>query len=232
MRMEEREQACLELIRHLPEGAYVLIGGYAASSFDFPRFSVDLDLVISEQSEKEFKQALEGKGFMPLKPKAEAPKDIYGGWFIRFEKADVKASVDLLVNSVISRQTGSSYSFDYLRENSEIREVAGFSSSLKARARVADREMLIALKANSMRLADMRDIVALCNGEVDVEKVLEHLKRCPRRVLLKNIDGFMKTLGSREYQDSLKGVFMISDKVYERATERTRTMFGKIREMG
>ena len=78
----------------------------------------------------------------------------------------------------------------------------------------------------------MRDIVALCNGEVDMEKVLEHLKRCPRRVLLKNIDGFMKTLGSREYQDSLKGVFMISDKVYERATERTRTMFGKIREMG
>ncbi|MFQ5795919.1 MAG: hypothetical protein ACE5JP_12835 [Candidatus Bipolaricaulia bacterium] len=142
----------------------------------------------------------------------------------------MKASVDLLVNSVISRQTGSSYSFEYLFKNSELREIIGFSVNLKVEARVANREMLIALKANSMRLADKRDITALCNGEVDVEKVVSHLRRCPEQIIIQNIDGFLETLEDERYKDSIKGVFRLSDRAYERVTERAKKVFLEVRE--
>jgi predicted nucleotidyltransferase component of viral defense system len=41
----------------------VLVGGYATSSFDFPRFSVDLDLVIREKDVQRFKELLEKEDF-------------------------------------------------------------------------------------------------------------------------------------------------------------------------
>ncbi|MFQ5795922.1 MAG: hypothetical protein ACE5JP_12850 [Candidatus Bipolaricaulia bacterium] len=63
--MEERERACLEAIKELPSEDYVLIGGYASSSFDFPRFSVDLDLVIKLEKENDFLKILKKQGFEP-----------------------------------------------------------------------------------------------------------------------------------------------------------------------
>ncbi|MBI1744411.1 hypothetical protein HYR54_15280 [Candidatus Acetothermia bacterium] len=222
MKLEEREMACLKAIGELPIDDYVLIGGYAASSFDFPRFSVDLDIVIRAAKEKSFLGILEKQGFKPIASKAEHLQDLYGGRFKRLEKEQVKASVDLLINSVISRQTKTSYAFAYVFRHSELREVSGFSSSLKVKARVANREMLIALKTNSMRLADKRDIVALCNGEIYVETVANHLKRCPQSIILKNIDSFLETLDDQRYKDSLKGVFRLSDSAYVRIMERAR----------
>lgn len=230
MDMEARERACLELLQKLPLNDYVLIGGYAASSFDFPRFSVDLDIVIEGKKEKAFVEIITEQGFTPVKIKIEPVHDVYGGRFQRFEKQGVKANVDLLINSVISRQTGSSYSFVYLLKHSEVREVIGFSGNLKVRARVANREMLIALKAISMRLADQRDIIALCNGEVDTDLVVKHLKRCPSEIILNHIEDFLKTLGDERHKDSIKGVFRLSDSVYNKVTERARKLFSHIRE--
>jgi hypothetical protein len=229
MKMGERESICLEVLKELPLADYVLIGGYAASSFDFPRFSVDLDLVIMPEKLNQFTKILEKMGFRATEP-FEIGKDVYGGRFQRFEKDDVHASVDLLINSVASRQTGSSYSFEQLMENSQLREVVGFSSNVKARARVANREMLIALKANSMRLADQRDIIALCNSEVEVPKVVQLLKRCPREIVLNNIETFLETLSRERHKDSIKGVFMLDDRVYERIIRRAKTVFQEVQE--
>jgi hypothetical protein len=222
MKLEEREMACLRVIGELPTDDYVLIGGYAASSFDFPRFSVDLDIVIRAAKEKSFTVIFEKQGFKPIVSKAQPLRDLYGGKFKRLERDDVKASVDLLVNSVISRQTKASYAFAYVFRHSELREVSGFSSSVKAKARAANREMLVALKTNSMRLADKRDIVALCNGEVDAGMVARHLRQCPQSIILKNIDSFLETLDDKRYKDSLKGVFRLPDNVYGRIIGRAR----------
>lgn len=230
MDIEARERACLELLQKLPIDDYVLIGGYATSSFDFPRFSVDLDIVIDKKKEKLFVKIILESRFALIETNVEPVRDIYGGRFLRFEKEYVKANVDLLINSVISRQTGSSYSFGYLLKHSEIREVVGFSGNLKVRARVTNREMLIALKANSMRLADKRDIIALCNGEINIDILMKHLKRCPREIILKHIEDLLKTLGNDRYKDSIKGVFRFSDSVYEKITERARKVFGHIRD--
>lgn len=230
MRIEERERACFELLARFPKEKYVLIGGYATSAFDFPRFSVDLDIVITEEDLEFFISLLERQGL--TKTISKKLGRIYKGQFIRFAKriGGLAVNVDLLVNMVQSRQTDSAYSFEYLFRNSEIREVTGSALDARAEARVADREMLIALKANSMRLADQRDIIALCNGDVDVEKVVEHLTRCPQSIIGRHIDMLLKTLRDPKTTDSIKGVFGLSDEMYHRLVARTERVFHEVRE--
>lgn len=230
MKIEERERACFDLLGKLPHDKYVLIGGYATSAFDFPRFSVDLDLVIREEDLGFFTDLLRGEGFRQTVGKELGR--LYEGKFIRFERDidGLTVSADLLVNMVQSRQTDAAYSFAYLFQNSELREVAGSALATRVRARVADREMLIALKANSMRLADQRDIIALCNGDVDVEKVVAHLRRCPRDIIEENIDRLLQTLADPKSKDSIKGVFSLPDPVYRRIIARTERVFRRVKE--
>jgi len=63
MKIEERERACFDLLERLPRDKYVLIGGYATSAFDFPRFSVDLDIAIKGEDLKLFTDLLEQQGY-------------------------------------------------------------------------------------------------------------------------------------------------------------------------
>jgi hypothetical protein len=220
MKIRERERACIELIGKFPR-RFVLIGGYATSAFEFPRFSVDLDMVIRAKDVREFRELLEGYGFK-LVQEADGFSEVYEGKFMRFEKKvdSLPVSVDLLVDMVQSRQTGAAYSFDYLWKNSEIRRVVGSGVKEYAEARVADREMLMALKINSMRRTDQRDIIALCSADLDNSRVLKHLERVPREKVLSHIDVVLQTLGDPKGKDSIKGVFGISDDVYGKIIEK------------
>jgi len=230
MKIEEREKLCIELLRKFPK-KFVLIGGYASSAFEFPRFSVDLDLVIREKNLKEFQEFLRMEGFKLIQKTGEFSQ-VYKGKFMRFEK-EVNAlpvSVDLLVDMVQSRQTNSAYSFNYVWKNSEIRRVVGSGVKEYAEARVADREMLIALKINSMRKADQRDIIALCTGAFEVSRVLKHLERAPRDKILNHVDVILRTLEDPKSKDSIKGVFGISDDVYGRLIEKSRRELFRVKE--
>ena len=231
MEMEEREKVCLKTLDELPMDKYVLIGGYGISSFDFPRFSVDLDIVIDGEEKATFEKILRDQSFR-LSEEKVLEKGIYGSKFERYEKKlnDLTVSVDLLINSVVSRQTESSYSFEYLLENSELRDVSSAVSETTIKARVATREMLMALKTNSMRLVDERDIIALCTQEVDIDAVVKHLQRCPKETITKNMDELLHTLKTDRHRDSIKGVFQLSDKVYERITNRAIDTFSEIQK--
>jgi hypothetical protein len=228
MKIEEREQACLEIIRKLPN-CYVLVGGYAVSAFEFPRFSVDLDVVIADTSFEKFSGILESEGFARMKEADEFAR-VYKGRFVRFQKTvdALPVSVDLLVGMVQCRQTDAAYSFDYVWNNSEIRTVTGFGVRSLVEARVADREMLVALKINSMRMADQRDIIALCSGSVDTDKVVRHLKRVPIDKILEHIGKLLSFLENPKGRDSLKGVFVFSDQVLDRLLMRTRETLDEI----
>jgi len=216
MKILERKALCLDLLRKLPQ-RFVLIGGYAASSFDFPRLSVDLDLVVKGRDAQKFATALKSQGFQLVKDAGEFSK-FYKGRIMRFEKKVdfLPVSCDLFVNMVQSRQTDAAYSFDYLWGNSEIRRLIGSGARDSAEVRAANREMLMALKINSMRTADQRDIIALSNGPIDAARVIAHLRRAPRDSIVRHLDMITATLEKPESKDSIKVVFGISDRVYER----------------
>ena len=230
MKIQERESVCLGLLRKFPQ-KFVLIGGYAASSFDLPRFSVDLDLVIREKDVEEFSIILEEEG-LKLITDAGHFAAFYKGRIMRFEKkvSALPVSVDLFVGMVQARQTDAVYSLEYLWKNSEIRRIVGSGVEDYSEARAADREMMIALKMNSMRMADQRDIIALCNGKIDTGKILHHLKRAPREGILSNIAVIAATLERPESKDSIKGVFGISDQVYKRIIEKAKREILSIRQ--
>lgn len=230
MKIEERQRICIGLLRRFPE-RFILIGGYATSAFEFPRFSVDLDIVIKNNDLWQFRNLLRTEGFNPVQETGHF-SETYNGQFIRFEKRvnDLPVSVDLLVDMVQSRQTGIGYSFDYLWKNSEIRRIIGVSVREYTEARVAGREMLIALKIHSVRKADQRDIIALCSGNLDNSKIIKHLERVPRDVILSHTNIILQALRDPNSKDSIKGVFGISDDVYEKIIERARRELSLIKE--
>ena len=205
---------------------YVIIGGYAVSSYGFPRFSVDLDIVISEKEESKYQKLIYDRGFVLSTEKIDL---YYFGKFKRYEKGLV--SIDLLINAVQSRQTGYSYPFSYIFNNTNIREVSGWDPILKAKIRVPDKEMLIALKIHSMRMADKRDIIMLCFEKPDIDKISSHLKNCPKKKIVANIDGLLSVIKARNMKDSLKGVFSVDDRVFQRSVENCISALEKIKEL-
>lgn len=224
--LSEREKECFDFLNLLKKDMnYVVIGGYAVSSYGFPRFSVDLDIVIPEKEIPIIKKLIKEKGFVFSKAKVDLN---YSGKFERYEKGLVR--IDLLINGVQSRQTGYSYPFSYIFKNSEMREVSGWDPLLKARVRVPQKELLIALKVHSMRMADKRDIIMLCYEKPDVEKIIGHLKDCPKEKIIANNDELLTVIKNQNLKDSLKGVYSINDNIYDRSVGNCITILEKVKE--
>lgn len=181
---------------------FILVGGYAVSAFSH-RFSVDADLVISDNNQEEFAKLLEGKGFEEGQRKDL--KSIYGGEFISYKKGrKLPVTVDLLVNSLKCRQTGASWSYNYLRKNSKEKTVRGSENSVEVM--VPEKELLIAIKLHSVRSTDIRDVVALIENS-DFDKIKKHLNRGQRDKVKNSLNRVFKEINYDKFKDSFKGVF-------------------------
>lgn len=223
-----RERECFDFLGKIPSNRkFVLIGGFAVSAFEFPRLSVDLDIVIPEKELEFFRNLIKEQGFVFSEEKSDFDLT-YGGKYEKYvKKEELPVSVDLLTNSVQARQTNYSYSFQYLFKNSEIREIRGWHPDARAKVRVPDKEMLIALKINSMRTADRRDIIMLCYEKPDVGKIVAHLKNCPKEIILGNMSELLELLTDPRYEESIKGVFTISNEVLRIATENCKEVINE-----
>lgn len=230
-RIFARERTCFDFLRSIPsKRKFVVIGGFAVSAYEFPRLSVDLDIVIPEEELKFFRKLIKDQGFVFRKEKSDFD-DAYGGKYERYIKEEkLPVSVDLLINSVLARQTNYSYSFQYLFKHSKAREVRGWHPDAKVTVRVPKKEMLIALKVNSMRMADKRDIIMLSYEKPDADMIIKHLKDCPRDTILDNLNGLLELIKSRDHGNSIKGVFSLSDDVLRRAVVRCEEAIKEILE--
>ena len=80
--------------------------------------------------------------------------------------------------------------------------------------------MLIALKIQSMRMADKRDIIMLCYEKPDTQSIHTHLKDSPREKIMEHIIELLLVFSNNKFKDSLKGVYSINDKIYKKTIER------------
>ena len=221
-----REKECFTFLKLIPkEKQYVIIGGYAVTSFGFPRFSVDLDITIPESELPFFKKALSDNDFVFTKGKDDL---LYSGKFERYEKGLV--SIDLLINGVSSRQTGYLYPFQYLFKNSQIRETSGWDPLNKVKARIAKKEMLIALKIHSMRMTDKRDVIMLCYEIPNIRIIINHLKNSPKEKIIEHVNDLLANLNEKNFRDSIKGVYSINDKIYKKTIENCQKTMNEIKE--
>lgn len=221
-----REKECFTFLKLISkEKQYVIIGGYAVTSFGFSRFSVDLDITIPESELPFLKKVLSDNDFVFTKGKDDL---LYSGKFERYEKGLV--SIDLLINGVSSRQTGYLYPFQYLFKNSQIRETSGWDPLNKVKVRIAKKEMLIALKIHSMRMTDKRDIIMLCYEIPNIRIIINHLKNSPKEKIIEHVNELLVNLNEKNLRDSIKGVYSIDDKIYKKTIENCQKTMNEIKE--
>ena len=208
MELIEREREILGILDKVKDTDFILVGGYAVSSLTIHRFSVDCDLVVAKSLNK-IKSILRKEGYSP-QIKKEGFDEFYGGRFENFIKKinNSSVTVDLLINSLVSRGTNASWSFDYIKKHSVISGVG----TPPVRCNIPERELLSAMKIHSGRKADIRDVIMLREG-CDLEKVLSHLRRGDMGLLKNKINNILETFNDEKLVDSLKGVFSMQHDV-------------------
>ncbi|MBW2982527.1 nucleotidyltransferase family protein [Candidatus Woesearchaeota archaeon] len=196
----EREQEVMRIINLFLDKKldFVVVGGYAISTYK-KRFSIDLDIVVSEDDLKKFEKALEKEGYFLHYEKEIAL--LYGENFKRFRKKmkNLPVDIDLLINGLVCRTTEGTWGIDYIKKHSVKRKLSN-SEFL-----TPERELLIAMKLHSGRLSDIRDVVALmpCN----IEKLKKHLQKGDAEKVKTSIKKQFDFLNKPQFDDSFKGIF-------------------------
>ena len=206
MSFHTRSNALIELLEELTQAGheYVLIGGYAVSTFN-ARFSTDLDIVVAPDSKAEFAEFLERRDFEETD--SHAKEWFYDTEVIEYEKRlapQQPIGFDLLVNGLGCRQTKAQWSFDYLYDHSHQQEVRGGTNSTTAR--VIDGAVLVATKLHSGRETDLRDVLAVAE-EIDLERVTPHLRRGDGAALRKQLERGLEILNSEELRHGYRSDF-------------------------
>lgn len=204
---EARENAILDLLKKLREAGaeFVLVGGYAVSALATHRFSVDCDIVVPKKSLDKIRSTLKAEGYKKEQEIRGFDK-VYGGSFESYAKqiAGLGVSVDLLVDSLVSRETGASWSYREIKSKSNVERVAGVSVAVESL--VPSKEVMIAFKIHAGRLADARDIVMMTD-DVNWDFVAKIVKRGKLDAVKKKIHDIIGTLVDKKTVDSLKGVY-------------------------
>lgn len=218
MSFENRGNALVDLLRELNENdlGYVLVGGYAVSSFN-TRFSTDLDIVVTPEDRDAFVAFLEDRGFE--RTDSHEKRWVYDTEVLQYEKRlapQEPVGFDLLVNGLGCRQTTAQWSFDYLTEHSADREVSGGTRTTTAR--VLDGAVLVAVKLHSARESDLRDVVAIAEV-IDLETVTPHLYRGDEDALREQLQRGLDILGTEDLKHGYRSDFGASTVSDETVTE-------------
>jgi hypothetical protein len=179
---------------------FIIVGGYAVSAFKH-RFSVDADIVIKSADLPKFGGILRKEGFK--KTILKDLENVYFAKFVRYEKE--QASVDILINALVSRNTNASFSYDLIFKNSIKKKIIGIEKEIFARIPI--KELLVVMKLHSGRLTDFRDIAALAK-ETNLELIRKFLFIGDLNVLKENLSKLHKVVNDKNFVDSFKGVFV------------------------
>ncbi len=187
---------------------FVVVGGYAVSGLGKHRFSVDCDVVISKMKLGKTEEVLKRHGYERDFEK-KGFDGTYAGEFVRYKKkvGELPVTFDLLVDSLVCRTTGASWSFEYIKKHSVKTDIGGIEASV--RCAVPEKELMIAFKVHSARRTDVRDTVMLMENS-DLDKVLTHLRRGKPELLKEQINKILEMLNDEKLVDSLKGVFTLT----------------------
>ena len=95
----KREKAIFDILNRLSgeKLTFVVIGGYGVSAYKH-RFSVDADIVVSHEDVGKFEAVMVKNGLK--KTASRELENVYSTKFIRYEKEDIKISIDILVGGV------------------------------------------------------------------------------------------------------------------------------------
>ncbi|MGH9922652.1 MAG: nucleotidyl transferase AbiEii/AbiGii toxin family protein [Nitrososphaerales archaeon] len=208
--LESREEEIIRTLSSLPRG-FVLIGGYAISALSAHRFSVDCDILVSRKDLREFRNQLRRERYSKKKSTTGFDK-IYGGSVEIYTKK-IKSggvSVDLFVDSVTARKTGATWSYEYIKNNSNQTTISTIRGS--ASVLVPSKELLMAMKIHSGRDTDMRDIVML-SEDIDWKSAAKHTARGEKEIVLSILTDIISKMADQRFGSSLRAAFELRSRV-------------------
>lgn len=200
MAIQDREKIVLETLEKLPKDNVVLIGGYAVNAYVPPRFSIDCDLAVIGDADK-IETILAKNDFI----RTERGNVPYGS-YIRYVKSGV--SFDLLVKSVLDRDSGIVFEGKIIQEHSRNRFTVGRSNPVRIRMRIADPEILFVMKFVTARRQDIRDLFMLAAEKLNwvvVSRIISD--KCTHELIVKRVDLIRKSIQPKNYRHSLQGPY-------------------------
>jgi len=200
-----RETEIIRILRVLSEATdgFVVIGGYAVNAHGQHRFSIDCDLATIRNNIPVIDATVLGEGYALWKGRFRPPIGVTMREY-RKSVAGLPVSVELLVNTVVSRQTSGRWTYKFIRENSVEAIVVGATDSTPSR--VAQRNLLVAMKLHSGRTQDIADSVIL-SERVDWKEVARCAACGSREKLMEQVDSAIGEISSSKFVSNMKSLF-------------------------
>ncbi len=200
-----RETEIIRILRVLSEATdgFVVIGGYAVNAHGQHRFSIDCDLATIRNNIPVIDATVLGEGYALWKGRFRPPIGVTMREY-RKSVAGLPVSVELLVNTVVSRQTSGRWTYKFIRENSVEAIVVGATDSTPSR--VAQRNLLVAMKLHSGRTQDIADSVIL-SERVDWKEVARCAACGSKEKLMEQVDSAIGEISSSKFVSNMKSLF-------------------------
>lgn len=198
----ERELAGIEFLDSWPwETGGVLIGGYALAAYGSPRFSIDVDLVVTENEHRSIRPHLK----LRTASRRSVPGQSSTGRPLLVERLIGELqTVDLLINGVIDRVARVPVDAEWIERDPVRRRLALISGRTRATVSVARIEVIWLLKLLAGRRTDISDLLSLSGQEIDVREVRGLLGEHVNESLKEHVNRLRSQLASpRTYSDAL-----------------------------
>jgi len=214
--LQLREKEIFETLKSISNLGLVVIGGYAVNAYTLPRFSVDCDIVVMESAElNEIEKNLIKIGYK--KEEGNKVNTPYHGEFVRYEKeikTDFKVSVDILFGEILDRQSGASFSAEWVFENSERILLKGKTITEELKLKIIKLDALIVTKFLSCRNNDIRDIFMLISQANDLKWIKDEINK--KTDFEKQLIKVIEKINLSSFKDNLQGVFgYVDEKLFE-----------------
>ncbi len=203
--LQIREKEIFETLKKIKEYKFAVIGGYAVNCYTLPRFSVDCDIVIEDELElNKIEKELDKFGYNKSKSNADMP---YHGKFIRYEKTidNLKASIDILFNEIVDRQTNAKFNAEWIFKNSNFKLLKGKTIAESLKLRVINIDALAVMKIISCRISDIRDVFMLIPEVKNTKWVEEEVGK--RHNFEERMAKIKDKITSKKFKDDLQGVY-------------------------
>jgi len=205
-----REAIILHVLEELSRDV-ILIGGYAVNAYVPPRFSIDCDLVVLK-GVAGIKKVLVKNGFEETE-RGEVPH----GEYIRFVHKEEMVSFDLLVHAVLDRDSKVVFEGSLFTRYSRERITVGRANPIRISMKIADPELLFAMKFVSARRQDIRDIFMLSGIELNWGLIEELIKvKCDGELIKRKTTLIRAKIMGKSFRDGLHGAFgKIPDEIFD-----------------
>ncbi|TMI17170.1 hypothetical protein E6H32_09385 [Candidatus Bathyarchaeota archaeon] len=200
-----RETEIIRILRVLNEATdgFVVIGGYAVNAHGQHRFSADCELATNRDNVPLIDATLLGEGYELRRSEVRPPIGVTIREYAKPVGGET-ASIELLVDTVVNSTTRGIWTYKFIRENSSEAIVVGATESTPSR--VAQRNLLVAMKLHAGETQDFEDVVML-SERVDWKMVVRCAACGSKQQLIDQIDYAIGEISSAKFASELKSIF-------------------------